>query len=737
MTPALANLTGTNYSLHFMVAGLIMLFVSLDSFLRRKTHFYAPAFAWACLTLTLWLLGTGLGGLTITSFWHGLFNGLHQLGVMFIPTAFLYFSATFLKKYHVFPRRTMRLIVVFSAAFFVLALNPNWGLVTGVNHYAFGNYPRYGPVGFAYLLFFLLVMGYAFAMWWQAYHQELDQIRRKRMILLGVAFLLSGSGAVNFLPSFGVALFPFGYLNILFSVGFAAYAIYIYKSSPFRIILQSLAAYLVAIIAGLLLWYGLIVEIHGTVHQFVPRHVLAVLAGIIPAILIIYLLPQHLIRLRHQRQLDLQGTVLDSIIQLQIAKKCAGQIVRLSREMIKSQDVKVILLDQFTMTYELLDQEEQGRLLDHEEQIGLDCLRGQNAMLVWEELNHRMDAFDQQEALLALFVNYDAQIILPIVHGQTVYAVFLIGRLRHKLVLKPYQMTWFDRLLPYALGALTNAYIYEQMRQLSHDLWEANINLNGKISKRTTTLEAALEKMQALYGEQSNFFTMALHNIRTPLTSISAASTILRRSCPDKDKESIYRILTNNIERLNTLALDIIEIAKIDKGQEKYRHLRFDINELVTEVFENISQKYYDKHILWNYVQTENIRYINAESHQIKLVLHHLISNAFKFSNIRDSVELTLKMATGPDLIKYGLGSIESPGDFYEFTVSDTGPGIPPDIQHQLFDSFVKGINAQSDFESTGLGLYVVKRIIENYGGAVVFKSVPKKGTVVSFILPV
>ncbi len=737
MTPGADGMITNNYSLHFLVAGLIMLFITLDSFLRRHTHFYALAFTGTCLGLVFWMLGTGMHAITSAPIWRTFFFVMHQLGVMFIPAGFLNFSAIFLKKYHVYPKRAMKAILALATVFFVLALNPQWGLVTGIIHYTFGNYPRYGKVGLVFILYFYLVMGYSFIFWWQAYRKEHDRIRRRRMVIFMVAFLLSCIGTINFLPCFGVPIFPIGYLAILLSTGFTGYAIYIYKSSPFSTIFQSVTIYLLAVVTGLFLWYGLVLWLHGGVHEFKPLHIIAVMAAIMPAMLIIYYLPRQLIRWRHQYQLDLEGSILNSIIQLQVAKKCAVQIAGLSREMIKTKDVKMILFDQFTLVYELIDQEDQSRLLSKEEQNGLACLAGESSLLIWEELNHRMDAFERQEALLRLFEQYDAQIILPVGHGPTIYAVFFMGSLRRQQRFKSFQITWFERLLPYAVGALTNAYNYEQIRQLSHDLWEANINLNGKISKRTATLEAALNKMQALYGEQSNFFTMALHNIRTPLTSISAAATILRRSCPDKEKESIYRILTNNIERLNTLALDIIEIAKIDKGQGKYRHLRFDINELVTEVFESINQKYYDKHILWNYVQTENIHYLNAEAHQIRLVLHHLISNAFKFSNQRDSVELVLKMATTKDLHKYGLGSVEAPDDFYEFTVSDTGPGIPADIQHQLFDSFVKGINAQSDYESTGLGLYVVKRIIENYGGAVVFKSIPGKGTTVSFILPV
>lgn len=327
--------------------------------------------------------------------------------------------------------------------------------------------------------------------------------------------------------------------------------------------------------------------------------------------------------------------------------------------------------------------------------------------------------------------------MLPLIHNNRVYALFLVGRLDHIRIFHPFELQLLRHLMQYSLVAMINSFYYDMVRQLSIDLWDANERLNEKINTSTSTLETTLRQVQMLYDEQSDFFTMALHNIRTPLTSITAAATILWRSQQSKPQESIYRILTDNIHRLNALALDVVEIAKLDSLNLSHYYLKFDISNVVNQLFDQFKQNFAHKYIDCQINRMDDINYIHGESEQIKLIFYHLLANAFKFTHDGGRITVTLKIASKKDLAKYGLASVNHPGDYYEFSVKDTGRGIPAEEQDHIFDSFVQGLNSRSTRASTGLGLYIVKRCAEHHGGAVTFHSIVDVGSTFYVILPV
>ncbi|MBP1910704.1 PAS domain S-box protein [Methanolobus bombayensis] len=249
-------------------------------------------------------------------------------------------------------------------------------------------------------------------------------------------------------------------------------------------------------------------------------------------------------------------------------------------------------------------------------------------------------------------------------------------------------------------------------------------DITDRIKAEKDMIQAKIEAETAS-RTKSEFLATMSHELRTPLNSIIGFSDImldgLAGELVDKQRHYIEHISHSGRHLLN-LINDILDISKIEAGKmELYTDIvdvKKSVNEIVT-ITESLAGR---KNISVNVSISEDVPAISADRSKLKQILYNIIGNAIKFTDDGGQVH------------------IEVSGDDEKVIISitDTGIGISPEDQKKLFKPFSQ-IDASMSrrYEGTGLGLALVKELIELHGGRIWVESEPGKGSTFSFELPV
>lgn len=261
----------------------------------------------------------------------------------------------------------------------------------------------------------------------------------------------------------------------------------------------------------------------------------------------------------------------------------------------------------------------------------------------------------------------------------------------------------------------------EELARLNRRLREANRDLQVALSASEdarASAERATAAATAAYRELDQFAYVASHDLKAPLRGIGNLAQWIQDDVGDRlEGESVehLRLLQKRVQRMEALIDGILTYSRA--GRVKKEPERVDTDSLVREVVELVvPPDGADVEI------QDGMPTIHAEMVPLQQVFMNLIGNAVKFSSAaRSSVKVTVGWR---DL-----------GDAYEFSVRDNGPGIPPEYQERIWTIF-QTLAPRDRVEGTGVGLSVVKKIVESRGGRVSVESVPGKGATFRFILP-
>jgi PAS domain S-box-containing protein len=223
--------------------------------------------------------------------------------------------------------------------------------------------------------------------------------------------------------------------------------------------------------------------------------------------------------------------------------------------------------------------------------------------------------------------------------------------------------------------------------------------------------------------QKDDFFSIASHELKTPLTSIKAVTQLLQ-GLPLKDDPMLakyFSILENQIDNLNNLIKDMLDISAMRSGGMKFNRQRFDFDSLVKEITEMV-QLGLASHTIK--IQGHTGVEIEADRERTGQVLTNLLTNAAKYSPTASAI--IVKLITDPEK------------QHVIVSVHDTGMGIPADQLKKIFNQYyrIKGSENRSA-AGLGMGLYIASQIIEKQGGKISVQSEVGKGSVFSFSLPV
>jgi signal transduction histidine kinase len=256
---------------------------------------------------------------------------------------------------------------------------------------------------------------------------------------------------------------------------------------------------------------------------------------------------------------------------------------------------------------------------------------------------------------------------------------------------------------------------------------EAINKRDGKFSQEDQNVLMALAAQAAVAIENARLFQQSdliaelVHELRTPLASLStAAHLLLRDDVPEEHRKRVVQIIHNETDRLTEMTSAFLDLARLESGRIQFQIQVFDLYTLLDECASMMRGKAAEHNLRLELLGESDLPPLKADRDKIKQVILNLLSNGIKYNRPGGEIEMR--------------ASFES-SNFLIF-IRDTGLGIPSSDLDHLFEKFFRVKSTEQSASGTGLGLAICKRIVEAHGGKIRVMSDLEVGTTFTISLP-
>lgn len=339
------------------------------------------------------------------------------------------------------------------------------------------------------------------------------------------------------------------------------------------------------------------------------------------------------------------------------------------------------------------------------------------------------------------FVQSDEQVLLtvglPIMNENRVTgAIFL-----HKPVqeIRSGQVTRLILLITLAISVPSCLVVYFLSRRITGPLvrmnagvlrfGEGNFRERVKVESRDETGQLAAsfnrmaEQLEQLDSLRKDLIANVSHELRTPLTSVRGfVQGLMEGMVPAEEQPRILRMIHNELQRLTALLNSMLDLSAIESGRVAFEYKTIRWSTLVDSVAETVRPRAEAQGIAFRIIEPEGERLrAYGDSDRLKQVLFNLLDNAVRHTPAGGTITVASSSAGGR----------------LECSVTDTGAGIPPEKLSRIWERFYTDEPARnSRKDRSGLGLTIVKQLVERMGGTIRVQSTPGQGTAFTFTLP-
>lgn len=253
------------------------------------------------------------------------------------------------------------------------------------------------------------------------------------------------------------------------------------------------------------------------------------------------------------------------------------------------------------------------------------------------------------------------------------------------------------------------------------------IRNRSRLKRELLTEKVNRERDIKLNNEKLRFFTNISHELRTPLTLILGPAKQLLEEKNDSStdyQKSRYHLIHQNATRLLTLVNQVLDFRKAQTGELKLKVAKTDIIAYSRNIFDSFKELAYNKIITLNFIsESENILgWIDND--KFDKILYNLLSNALKFTNKYGTVDLFIRFKDVNE-------------EVLVIEVSDNGIGIPVKSQEKIFTRFYQATNSKENNTGSGIGLSLVKSLVDLHKGNIKVVSTPNKGSIFTVEIPI
>jgi signal transduction histidine kinase len=222
---------------------------------------------------------------------------------------------------------------------------------------------------------------------------------------------------------------------------------------------------------------------------------------------------------------------------------------------------------------------------------------------------------------------------------------------------------------------------------------------------------------------QIRFLSVLSHELKSPINAVDGYIRIILEKQAGNSVDDYKMMLERCLERLKgmrSLISDLTDLSRIESGEKSRQIINVDLHDIARSVADTVEPMAGQKHVDIIMDVPENI-FIRADSKEIEIIISNLVSNAVKYNKEGGKVFLTIRKI----------------GNYYIIMVEDTGIGISEEDQSKLFRDFVRIRSSQTkNIAGSGLGLSIVKKMVDLYDGTIELKSIPDTGTTFTIKIP-
>ena len=726
------------FAISGLLIGLTGVFEALIIFLRGRklVHYLWGAF---CISFIVW----GMGGYKIATtvdadeaiFWWK----VAYIGVIFIPIFLAHFTYEFLnikEKWHL-------VIFYFLGAFFLI-LNLFTNLFINKVRWAFNQFYYISSPTLFYTLFVLVFLGLVIICvfkFWQ-YYLVAQGIRRVQLRYILIALVIGFSGgAFSFLPVYKIELYPALNLTVSIGVVIVAYAIFRYRLMDVRILLREGFIYFGLALFTYLMFYFVVwayTLIFGGIFNknsyftglFIAPFFVAILYWVADHLRIIanryfftglynYQETIHKLtrELNYYNDLDKIIDILVETIKKTMQLNRAGVLlINIETKPIHYQIAKVVGFNEQNGISLVQD----NFLTQYLEKTEKPLVR-EELLLIANDSKNKTEA-QKLKNLYDHMQHIEASLCLPLISNKRLIGIIVLGSKVSSDAFTQEDLELLSTLSYQAGIAIDNARLYKEVKDFSKTLQQ-------KVDIQTKDLKDQAEHLKKLLKMRSEFLDIASHQLKTPVSVILGTISMLQEGSIDKlPKEQQAKFIDNifrKAQKLSTIINDILRASEMDTDEFSLVREAIkptQIEEIISRVYEDLKPETDRKGLVFTIEKPKRpLPKILVDADFLEQAFYNLTDNAIKYT-AKGFVKIVLNQESNQLVVK----------------IQDSGVGIPLEDQKKIFDKFARAKNAIDMYtDGSGLGLFIVKKIIEAHQGAINFISKENEGTVFTVSLPV
>lgn len=287
-------------------------------------------------------------------------------------------------------------------------------------------------------------------------------------------------------------------------------------------------------------------------------------------------------------------------------------------------------------------------------------------------------------------------------------------------------------LLCFVVGIFVSLYAGKRFLHPLHELKKAttkiasgdfdvkiDYNKETEIGELIKDFNAMAEELKNIETLRTDFISNVSHEFKTPLATISGYSTLLQDDCLSKEERDSYtKIILDATTKLSEMVSNILSLSRLENNEINYESIEFDLSEQIRQAVLLLESKWNPKGINFN-IDLEDIKIIGYENLLIQVWIN-IIDNAIKFSKENSNIDIILNKVSNNAVVK----------------IKDYGAGMSQKVKGRIFDKFYQGDESHSR-EGNGLGLSLVKRIIDLSKGSILVNSEENSGSEFIIIIPI
>ena len=243
-----------------------------------------------------------------------------------------------------------------------------------------------------------------------------------------------------------------------------------------------------------------------------------------------------------------------------------------------------------------------------------------------------------------------------------------------------------------------------------------------EIAELAASLNSMAVSLSAVEGMSRSFVANVSHELKTPMTTIAGfIDGILDGTIPDEKRNYYLKIVSDEVKRLSRLVKSMLDLSRIDSGQLKLKPVTFDLTTVIGNALVMSEQRIDEKHITITGLEDCPPLEVYGDFDLIGQVVYNLLDNAIKFTNDGGEIGFRLEKRDGRTY----------------FAIRNSGIGISAQELPHIFERFYKSDKSRSlDKKGVGLGLYIVKSVINLHGGEIIVRSIEGEYCEFEFWLP-